>query len=60
MMQLALNRHDLPVDKKGNDVAPGKDGWQVVEDIFVATPVVHIHESVIPQKESSATDDIDH
>ena len=60
MVKLALQRHDLPVDEKGNDVAPSENGWQVVEDIFVTIPVVNIHKSFIPEEKSSATDDIDH
>ena len=60
MVKLALHRHDLPVDEEGNDVAPRKDGRQVVEDIFVTIPVVDIHKSFIPEEKGSATDYIDH
>ena len=60
MVKLALHRHDLPVDKEGNDVTPCKDGWQIVEDVFVTIPVVNIHKSFIPEEKGSATDDIDH
>ena len=60
MVKLALHRHDLSVDEEGNDVAPRKDGRQVVEDIFVTIPVVNIHKSFIPKEKGSTTDYIDH
>ena len=60
MVKLALNCHDFPIDEECDNVTPGEDGWQVVEDIFVMIPVVNIHESLIPEEEGSATNYIDH
>lgn len=57
-MQLALNCHDIPVNEEGHDIAPGKDGGKVVENIWIIIPVVNIHKSLVPEEECAPADDI--